>query len=136
MLDALMLMLHNLPSKYLYRKFGSMMAVMWRFPKFTTIIKLASQQRKTIPSHVISFNHIHSYKRQKLLRSQGFQQMAISLHTYQYSTKTNIYFAAFQLVLVPYSLETSKLSYVQFNLKLGWDSSILSKIVNYTKIPF
>ena len=47
-------------------------------------------------------------------------------------TKTNIYSSTFQFVLVLYNLETSKLSYIQFNYKWGVDSSILSKFVNYT----
>ena len=61
--------------------------------------------------------------------------MAISYHTYQYGIETNIYFSTFQIVLVLYSLEISKLSYVEFLCKLDLNLSIMPKFVNYTKIP-
>ena len=60
--------------------------------------------------------------------------MAISWHTYQHSAKSTYVQQLFQVVLIPYSLETAKLR--TFSYKLGLGLSILPRFVNYTKISF
>ena len=102
MLNAFILVLHKLLSKYLCKKFGNMTAIMWGFPKIVTTTKLANQQRKQSLSHIISLNHKDSKEQ---------QYHGIYLNS-----------SIFQLVLVPYSLGATKLSYMHSNYKLDLNS--------------
>ena len=62
-LDALMIMLHSLLSKYSCKNFNSITAVMWGFPKFTTVDSTTSPQKRTISIHISNSQlHIQAYK--------------------------------------------------------------------------
>ena len=76
--------------QHFYKKFGSMKAVIWESPKFTTVDKTANHRRELFQHMDQYFNHIHIHIRQGMPQSQEFQEIAIPWHTYVYSSGINI----------------------------------------------